>query len=236
MKTKLTLTLLAFATVSLNLHAAPSQALPAPLPEFMDDAQAAKWTADQEATAQTTSAQEPSNQFYTGKPYVADAGGYIYKYRTYNPEMSRWTSADPSGFPDGVNNDLYVTNPTSQFDAEGLSPDPSTIISDPRDSSGVYQAVLKAGNPTINITYQLTYSLTSVPTLVGAPTLGGTGTTINALIVSDALVITGTPTVSNTSSTPGTYPGTTNPDITYVGTLNYQIKDTVTLGVSGVVA
>jgi RHS repeat-associated protein len=70
--------------------------------------------------SQTTSAQEPSNQFHTGKPYVADAGGYIYKYRTYNPEMSRWTSADPSGFPDGVNNFNYASNPVSYGDPLGL--------------------------------------------------------------------------------------------------------------------
>jgi hypothetical protein len=63
--------------------------LPAPLPEFMDQGQMAKWTAAQEAAAPTTAtAPEPSTQFYTGKPYVADAGGYVYKYRTYNPEMS----------------------------------------------------------------------------------------------------------------------------------------------------
>jgi hypothetical protein len=61
-------------------------ALPAPLPEFMDDAQAAKWTTNQEATAAketATTTSEPSTQFFTGRPYVADPGGYIYKYRTH---------------------------------------------------------------------------------------------------------------------------------------------------------
>jgi RHS repeat-associated protein len=121
MKTKLTFTLLASAAVSINLHAATS-ALPAPLPEFMDDAQAAKWTADQEATAKTAAAtQEVSTQFYTGKPYVADVGGYIFKYRAYNPEMSRWTTSDPSGFRDGANNMAYAPTPTMQFDPNGLA-------------------------------------------------------------------------------------------------------------------
>jgi len=109
MKTKLAVTLLAMAAVSINLHAAPSTALPAPLPDFMDQAQMAKWNADQEAKAKaaaTSSASEPSTQFYTGKPYVAEAGGYVFKYRTYNPEMSRWTSADPSGFSDGPNDKI----------------------------------------------------------------------------------------------------------------------------------
>ena len=118
MKTKLALTLLALAVVSLNLQAATS-ALPAPLPEFMDHAQLAKWNADQTAAATAASANEPSTQFYTGKPYVADAGGYVYKYRTYNPEMSRWTSTDPSGYPDGPNNNLYVSAPTFSFDPNG---------------------------------------------------------------------------------------------------------------------
>jgi RHS repeat-associated protein len=120
MKTTINM-LLALAAVSVNLHAM-NQAPPAPLPDFMDKAQLAKWNADQ-ASAQTASsptATESSNQFYTGKPYVADVGGYIYKYRTYNPEMSRWTSADPSGFPDSSNNRSYVSNPLSHLDPNGL--------------------------------------------------------------------------------------------------------------------
>jgi RHS repeat-associated protein len=134
MKTRLSLTLLALAAVTLNLHAATS-ALPAPLPEFMDAAQAAKWTADQEATAKAAeeketaaATSEPSTQFYTGKPYVADAGGYIYKYRTYNPEMSRWTSADPSGFPDGANNQIYAPIPTGALDPLGLEQTDSKLV------------------------------------------------------------------------------------------------------------
>jgi RHS repeat-associated protein len=121
MKTKLAFTLLAMTAISLNLHAATS-ALPAPLPNFMDQAQLAKWNADQvAATKSTTFASEPSTQFYTGKPYVADAGGYIYKYRTYNPEISRWTSADPSGFSDGPNDEFYAPIPTEYIDPTGLA-------------------------------------------------------------------------------------------------------------------
>jgi RHS repeat-associated protein len=121
MKTTINM-LLALAAISVNLHAM-NQAPPAPLPEFMDKAQLAKWNADQAAAraVSTPAPAESSNQFYTGKPYVADVDGYIYKYRTYNPEMSRWTSADPSGFPDGVNNSIFIMNPVSHFDATGLS-------------------------------------------------------------------------------------------------------------------
>jgi len=126
MKTKLAFTLLVMAAVSINLYAATS-ALPAPLPDFMDQAQLAKWNADR-SVAQTTTSSTPetANQFYTGKPYVADAGGYIYKYRTYNPEMSRWTSADPSGFPDGPNDKSYAPIPTAALDPLGLATNTQT--------------------------------------------------------------------------------------------------------------
>lgn len=118
MNTKFNLTLALVAlTINLNAHAA----LPAPLPDLMNDAQAAKWTAEQASVAQTAAkASDSSTQFYTGKPLVTDAGGYIFKYRTYSPEMSRWTSADPSGFPDGANAQMYLKNPMSSVDPLGL--------------------------------------------------------------------------------------------------------------------
>ncbi|MDR2462916.1 MAG: hypothetical protein LBD30_03950, partial [Verrucomicrobiales bacterium] len=58
--------------------------------------------------------------FYTGKPYDAEIGGYVFKYRNYSPETQRWTTADPSGFPDGANNYGYVNAPTIQLDWQGL--------------------------------------------------------------------------------------------------------------------
>jgi RHS repeat-associated protein len=119
MKTKLSTILLAFTALAINLHAAMS--LPATLPEFMSHDQLAKWNADQtSATQAVASSQETSSQFYTGKPYLADSGGYIFKYRTYNPEMNRWTSTDPSGFPDGANAMFYAPVPTVGLDATGL--------------------------------------------------------------------------------------------------------------------
>jgi RHS repeat-associated protein len=62
----------------------------------------------------------PVAGFYTGKPYLAESGSYAFKYREYNPEMNRWTTVDPSGFPDGANNRLYAAVPTSEFDNNGL--------------------------------------------------------------------------------------------------------------------
>ena len=120
MKNKLTLSLLILAAVSINLHAA-SSTLPAPLPGLMDQQQLAQWNANQQALGKTVSdTEEVANQFYTGKPYLAEVGGYIYKYRTYNPEMTRWTTSDISGYPDGANNNIYTSHPLSDCDPDGL--------------------------------------------------------------------------------------------------------------------
>jgi len=64
----------------------------------------------------------PVAGFYTGKPYLAESGSYAFKYREYNPEMNRWTTVDPSGFPDGANQFIYACNlPVGGFDPDGLS-------------------------------------------------------------------------------------------------------------------
>jgi RHS repeat-associated protein len=62
----------------------------------------------------------PADVFYTGKPYEGDLGGYVFKYRTYSPEINRWTTPDPSGFPDGANNRVYAPVPTQELDNTGL--------------------------------------------------------------------------------------------------------------------
>ncbi len=48
--------------------------------------------------------------FYTGKHYDEDLQSYHFLYRNYSPTKGRWTAADPSGFPDGPNQWLYVNN------------------------------------------------------------------------------------------------------------------------------
>jgi RHS repeat-associated protein len=65
-------------------------------------------------------AEQPDSYFYTGKPYDADLGAYTFAYRTYDPEVNRWTSADPSGFPDGANDHRYSPTPTCEIDYAGL--------------------------------------------------------------------------------------------------------------------
>jgi RHS repeat-associated protein len=94
---------------------------PAPLPEFKTPEQLAKWRADQNQKTQTSTSSQEGGVFYTGKPYLAESGSYAFKYREYNPEMGRWTTIDPSGFPDGANNRMYAASPTSELDNNGLS-------------------------------------------------------------------------------------------------------------------
>jgi RHS repeat-associated protein len=92
----------------------------APLPEFKNEKQLVEWRAEKasEATSQGYASEETA--FYTGKPYVESSGGYAFKYRNYNPELARWTSEDPSGFPDGANGSIYAPTPTSDLDVAGL--------------------------------------------------------------------------------------------------------------------
>ena len=78
---------------------------------------------EQEAaqTVRMAARNEAANVFFTGKPYDADLEGYLFRFRTYRPDVARWTSADPSGFPDGANGDAYACNPLSEFDWQGLA-------------------------------------------------------------------------------------------------------------------
>ena len=57
---------------------------------------------------------------FTGKPYDADLGAYVFPFRNYDPESARWLSADPSGFPDGPNQHYYAAVPTMGVDPLGL--------------------------------------------------------------------------------------------------------------------
>ena len=45
----------------------------------------------------------------------------MFLFRHYDPELGRWTSADPSGFPDWPNNYLYSNTPVSGVDSDGLA-------------------------------------------------------------------------------------------------------------------
>jgi RHS repeat-associated protein len=59
--------------------------------------------------------------FFTGKPFIEQLDGFIFKYRNYSANQLRWTTADPSGYPDGVNNYQYgLADPISLVDPLGL--------------------------------------------------------------------------------------------------------------------
>lgn len=58
---------------------------------------------------------------YTGKPYDADIGAYVFPFRNYRSDEARWMSADPSGFPDGSNAYIYSRRPYREIDATGLA-------------------------------------------------------------------------------------------------------------------
>ncbi len=116
MKTKLTIALVALMTGT------AFAAFQAPLPEFKYEKQLAEWRAKKvsEATSQGYAAE--TTVFYTGKPYIESSGSYVFKYRSYSPDVARWTSEDPSGFPDGANGSLYVNNSCIlYFDPNGLA-------------------------------------------------------------------------------------------------------------------
>jgi len=115
----ITAALLIIAALS---YTARAEGLPAPLPKFMNQQELAQWReAKKEVRAAEGSRPESSGDvFFTGKPFDSDAHGYLFKFRTYEPELSRWTTADPSGFPDGANDNRYCSVPTSSFDVAGL--------------------------------------------------------------------------------------------------------------------
>lgn len=57
---------------------------------------------------------------FTGKPYDADLGAYVFPFRNYRADEARWMSADPSGFPDGTNRSAYLANALRAVDPLGL--------------------------------------------------------------------------------------------------------------------
>jgi len=150
---------------------------------------------------------QPAEYFYTGKPYDSDTGSYTFKYRNYDPELNRWTTMDPSGFPDGANSSAYIPIPTNEFDWQGL--EVGTISANFTQPTG--------GSPTgISYDVSASYSATfnSAPALSGPARLSGntSGTfTINVGLAS----YTG----SYTASTPSAQILTTSatPSFTFEG-------------------
>ena len=54
-------------------------------------------------------AEQDKDKFFTGKPNV-DGIGYAFLFRSYRPELAKWQTSDPLGYPDGFNNFAYGNN------------------------------------------------------------------------------------------------------------------------------
>jgi len=117
MKLKHKVTILALATlVTETSHAA----ITGKSSGFMDKRQLAAWRAEAASNVAVTKQDAPA--FFTGKPFLASTDTYSFMFRSYDPTMARWTTEDPSGFPDGANNILYVNNKsTNCVDILGLN-------------------------------------------------------------------------------------------------------------------
>jgi RHS repeat-associated protein len=116
---------------------------------------------------------EPVN-FYTGKPYDVELGTYVFKYRNYNPEIQRWTTMDPSGFPDGANNYCYVKIPLIAIDCLGLK---EVIIED----VNYYQ---------MTVTFNWAQATVGVGTVVGGAITSETGAGAIVMISGIAMIAT----------------------------------------------
>ena len=132
-------------------------------------------------------APQPASFFYTGKPYDADLGAYTFNFRNYDPAVARWTTVDPSGFPDGVNNRIYAPVPTGQLDPNGLeinclrdAMDFYAMNIDPKASdsagSGLYSEI-KNSSDYISM---LTGLQNTINTKLGSVDKNSTGGTISA--------------------------------------------------------
>ena len=62
---------------------------------------------------------------FTGKPYVKELDCYVFHWRNYSAKFSMWLTSDPTGYPDGINNQEYAKNdPVNNIDPLGLTVQP----------------------------------------------------------------------------------------------------------------
>jgi len=108
---------------------------------------------------------QAGNQYsmFTGKPQIGGLG-YAFLFRNYRPNLGKWQTADPLGYPDGFNNFAYVNNKvTNSFDwlggttftaqlRVGRTP---TLTSDERTPQTTYFA----GDTTVTLTVNFTFTV-----------------------------------------------------------------------------
>jgi hypothetical protein len=76
---------------------------------------------DSFGSSQTTDNEQPTTDFWTGKPNV-EGLGYVFLMRNYRSEIGKWQTSDLLGYPDGWNNLAYVNNwVTSCYDWLGAA-------------------------------------------------------------------------------------------------------------------
>jgi len=127
------------------------------MPEFLSHEQLAKWQADRIAVAESKKEMEREQaaiQFYTGRPFDASSASYLFKYRSFDPELGRWGTPDPGRFIDGPNCYFYAPSPLSSFDYMGLF-DSAGFSSGVAEFAGgtltciVGAGMMTAGSPTV---------------------------------------------------------------------------------------
>ena len=94
---------------------------------------------------------------FTGKPYDADLGAYVFPFRNYDPESARWLSADPSGFPDGPNQHYYAAVPTMGVDPLGLW---AAVVNATVGYPDNEDLKLPTGHTSMNVSLSGNYSIT----------------------------------------------------------------------------
>ena len=85
---------------------------------------------------------------FTGKPYDGDLQAFVFPYRNYDEKSARWRSADPAGYPDGVNQHFYAAVPTYALDPLGLR-----YVVDPSMSASNIALANKVINNVMNSSY-----------------------------------------------------------------------------------
>ena len=121
---------------------------------------------------------------FTGKAFVEELGCYAFNFRLYSPAECRWTSHDPSGFPDGINSRLYANgSPLDKLDPLGLEAEvpleattyPEVTIHDKVTSAYVIPSANEV--PFIpSIACKLTSTYSSAPAEATQVTIAGSGT------------------------------------------------------------
>lgn len=176
MKTTHILLVAVLAATSAIQAATAERKLPAPLPEFKTPEQLAKWRGEKAKSSSPVpnSPLKNASAFFTGKPFVDETGSYVFKYRNYDPELNRWTTSDPSGFPDGANNGFYAPHPTNEWDCDGLYKYSYSIKTESINS------IWTGSNPVTAYTVQPKPFVTQQFTLA-APTASGGGFAVSVM-------------------------------------------------------